>query len=140
MRPFQTSASTLILLMIIKGGIINNRKLFLFLSFAAILLSSAPFALAQRTQIEVSQDTIEQIRRRPKRVIARPFNVKIPDIVAELGNQPDVDLRPKINRWVSRSETRVIAEPARCLLSLFCLNTCTPEMRITGARISRKSI
>ena len=64
MRPFQTSASMLILLMIIKGGIMNPRKLFLFLSFAAILLNSAPFALAQRTQIEVYWRAGKSARRR----------------------------------------------------------------------------
>jgi C1A family cysteine protease len=74
------------------------RKLFLFLSFVATLFSSAPFALAQRPQVEISPETINQIRQRPKRQIARPFNVAISDIIAELGNQPDVDLRPKIKQ------------------------------------------
>jgi C1A family cysteine protease len=74
------------------------RKLFLFLSFVTILFSSAPFGFAQRPQVEIPQETINQIRQRPKRQIARPFNVVISDIVAELGNQPDVDLRPKIKQ------------------------------------------
>jgi hypothetical protein len=73
-----------------------SRRIFLFITLAATILSTTPYALAQRQQPPVPQATIEQIRKRPARIIAKPFNIQIADIVIELINQPDVDLRPTI--------------------------------------------
>ena len=73
-----------------------GRRIFLFITLAATILGTTPYALAQRRQTPVPQATIEQIRRRPARIIAKPFNIQLADIVIELINQPDVDLRPTI--------------------------------------------
>ncbi len=81
-----------------------RRNIFMSVTLAATMLSAFVCAVAQRTQpqqrqIEVSQETINQIRNRPVRVIARPFNIAIADILVDLTNQPDVDLRPKIKQF-----------------------------------------
>jgi C1A family cysteine protease len=76
--------------------VMTSRRIFLFVALAATILSTAPYALAQRRQPPVPQATIEQIRRRPARIIAKPFNIQLADIVIELINTPDVDLRPTI--------------------------------------------
>ena len=73
-----------------------SRRIFLFIALAATMLSTTPYAPAQRRQPPVPQATIEQIRRRPARIIAKPFDIAIADIAIELINQPNVDLRPTI--------------------------------------------
>ncbi len=67
----------------------------------AILALTLPglssLAVSQRTQeFEPQRATAEQIRRRPVRIIAKPVNIQFANIVFELINQPDVDLRPTI--------------------------------------------
>jgi uncharacterized membrane protein (DUF485 family) len=76
------------------------RQSFLVLMCIVMLLVVAPALRAQeRTHVEIPQDVVNQIRQRPKRIVAQPINVVVADIVAELANQPDVDLRPKINQF-----------------------------------------
>jgi hypothetical protein len=80
------------------------RRTFIFVTLAATILGTCVFALAQKVQpqqrqVEISPETIRQIRNRPARVIARPFNIAIADIIIELANQPDVDLRPNIKQF-----------------------------------------
>ena len=80
------------------------RRTFIFVTLAATILGTCVFALAQKVQpqqrqVEISPETIRQIRNRPARVIAKPFNIAIADIIIELANQPDVDLRPNIKQF-----------------------------------------
>ncbi len=74
----------------------NSRKLFMILICGATLMS--PVVVRAQRQVEIPQDVVKQIRQRPKRIPAKPLNVMFKDIVAELDNQPDVDLRPKISQ------------------------------------------
>jgi C1A family cysteine protease len=73
-----------------------GRRIFLLITLLATILSSTPYVRSQRRQVSASQATLEQIRRRPTRVIAKPFEIQIAEIVIELINQPNVDLRPTI--------------------------------------------
>ena len=84
------------------------RRTFMLMSVTATILSTFVFGLAQKPvekvqpqqrQVEISPETIRRIRNRPVRVIARPFNINIADIVIELVNQPDADLRPNIKQF-----------------------------------------
>ena len=78
------------------------RRTFMLMSVTATILSTFVFALAQKPvervqpqrQVEISPEVIRRIRNRPVRVIAKPFNIAIADIIVELANQPDADLRP----------------------------------------------
>ena len=73
-----------------------RRRICLFVTLVSTILSASPYAFSQRRQVPASQANLEQIRRRPARIIAKPFNIQIADIAIELINQPNVDLRPKI--------------------------------------------
>jgi C1A family cysteine protease len=73
-----------------------RRRIFLLVTLVATILSTTPYALSQRRQVPASQAQLEQIRKRPTRTIAKPFNIQISDIVIELVNRPNVDLRPTI--------------------------------------------
>ncbi|HYX31428.1 MAG TPA: C1 family peptidase [Pyrinomonadaceae bacterium] len=75
----------------------SSRKLLITLVCVASLVTTAVIVPAQR-QVEIPQEVINQIRQRPKRIIAKPINFNLKDIVAEFSNQPDVDLRPKIKQ------------------------------------------
>lgn len=84
------------------------RRTFLLITLAAIICSTSVFALIQKPvekvqpqqrQVEISPETIRRIRNRPARIVARPFNVNIADIIVELANQPDADLRPNIKQF-----------------------------------------
>ena len=84
------------------------RRTFMLVTLAATILSTFVFALAQKPvervqpqqrQVEVSPEVIRRIRNRPARIVAKPFNIAIADIIVELANQPDADLRPKIKQF-----------------------------------------
>ena len=73
----------------------TRQSIFRFAVLVATVLWAAPFALPQRQQ-PPPQVRIEQIRKRPVRIIAKPLNIEIADIPITLINKPDVDLRPTI--------------------------------------------
>lgn len=88
------------------------RRTFILVTLAATILTTVVFALAQKPvervqpqrQVEISPEVIRGIRNRPVRVIAKPFNIAIADIIVELANQPDADLRPNIKQFGHRHQ------------------------------------
>jgi papain like protease len=83
------------------------RRMFILITLAATILGTFVFALAQKPvervqpqrQVEISPEVIRRIRNRPARIVAKPFNIAIADIIVELANQPDADLRPNIKQF-----------------------------------------